>query len=96
MDFHYIVELVLGVAVPIISWLLSSKAKQQEKELDTLQTSILDLYSKHEADSQKLSALETKVAENHPQRDEVRSMVSDLKSYLDSRFSSLENLMRQK
>ena len=90
MDFHYVVELVLGIAVPVISWLLSSKAKQQEKALDTLQANITDLYGKHESDAAKLATLETKVAENHPQREEVRSMVGDLKGYLDSRFSNIE------
>lgn len=90
MDFHYLAEIIIGIAIPIFGWLLSSKDRQQEKALDTLQANITDLYGKHETDAAKLATLETKVAENHPQREEVRSMVGDLKGYLDSRFSNIE------
>lgn len=94
MDYHSLVELVLGSVVPIAVWLLSSKDRQQERQLDDMNAKVVDLYSKHEVDVAELSSLKTKVAEKHPQREEVRDMMTDMKLYLDSRFSSIEEGIR--
>ena len=89
MDSSVIIELVGGVVIAIMGYLLSKKDAAQESQLE-------DLYKKHEADATKLQILEVKIAENHYPKTEINAIVENLKKYLDDRFDRIEMMSRTK
>lgn len=88
MDYGVIVAACMSAVFGVIGWLLISKDHQQEKQIQ-------DLGRKLEFETTRLITLEIKVAANHPERGEVNDMISKMKEYLDTRFHSLEEAIRE-
>ncbi len=72
-----------GLVTAVVMYLLAQKDARQAEQ-------IKDLYDKHNNDAERLQKLELDVAKNNYSKDEINSMFTDMKKYLDGRFERLE------
>ena len=97
---------IITIIFSVIGWLLSNKDDNQGKEMASIKSDhekainalrqdyekdVDDIKQSQRKDEDKLTALELKVAGDHYNKDEVKSMFDSFKLYLDQRFNRLEN-----
>ena len=84
---------VLGGVFSVLWWLLRQKDEKQAQDIEKLAELIKDLYAKHQEDERALYDLRIKIAENHPPKQEIEKMISDMKEHFDQRFDQLLQVM---
>lgn len=92
-DFVVIGLFVLGGVFAVLWWLLRQKDEKQAQDIESINALIRDLYAKHQEDERALYALRIKIAENHPPKQEIEKMISDMKQHFDQRFDQLLQVM---
>ncbi len=84
---------VIGGVFTVLWWLLRQKDAKQAEEIGKIAEAIKDLYAKHREDERALFDLRLKIAENHPPKQEIEKMISDMKQHFDQRFDHLLQVM---
>jgi DNA anti-recombination protein RmuC len=84
---------VLGGIFTVLWWLLRQKDEKQAHDIEKINEALKDLYLKHRDDERELYALRIKIAENHPPKQEIEKMISDMKQHFDQRFDQLLQVM---
>ncbi len=84
---------VMGGIFTVLWWLLRQKDEKQAQDIEKIYEAIKDLYIKHREDERDLYALRIKIAENHPPKQEIEKMISDMKQHFDQRFDQLLQVM---
>lgn len=92
-DWVVIGLFLLGGVFTVLWWLLRQKDEKQAQDIEGIQALIRDLYAKHQEDERALYALRIKIAENHPPKQEIEKMISDMKQHFDQRFDQLLQVM---
>jgi len=86
-------ELVLGGVFSVLWWLLRQKDEKQAQDIEKISELIKDLYLKHQEDERELYTLRIKIAENHPPKQEIEKMISDVNKRLDQLIEQISQVM---
>lgn len=71
----------------VVGWLIVNK-------VDRLEADIKQSKEDHIADATELTVLKLKVAEHYPSKMDMKEMFEQFKSYLDERFTVVENIAK--
>jgi peptidoglycan hydrolase CwlO-like protein len=92
METSSIAAVVLGGVISLFMWLLSKKDESQQNQINLLNKQIIDLYNKHEDDAKKLQSLELQVARDYNSKDEIQSLLGDIKKTMAENFDQIREL----
>ncbi len=92
-EFVAIGLFALGGIFSVLWWLLRQKDEKQAQDIEKMGELVKDLYAKHQEDERALYSLRIKIAENHPPKQEIEKMISDMKQHFDQRFDQLLQVM---
>ena len=92
-EWASIATFVMGGVFTVLWWLLRQKDEKQAQDIEKISELIKDLYMKHQEDERELYNLRIKIAENHPPKQEIEKMISDMKQHFDQRFDQLLQVM---
>lgn len=87
--FAIILTSLFGFVSAFVMYLLAQKDARQAEQ-------IKDLYDKHAEDSERLQKLELTVARTNYTKEEINSMMEDLKSYIANLFEGFSKLIDEK
>lgn len=110
MEYSWVLPTIVGVAVGLISWLLSNKDKQQEREMIDNRThhdaALLDhkvqvkndidiLHRMHKEDVAKLEDLQREVDREHYRKNELDNKFDKLDNSIQAGFAGLRSDMKE-
>lgn len=81
----------LGIVVSLIGYLLMHKDAAQQKELESVKTSVKLLFQKHDDDVARLNQFQIEIAEGHYKKQELDARFDRLEASFKSGFSQLSD-----